>query len=158
MLIVFPLGLLSISVIVDILYWFTHDARLPFVAFVLITGGLIGGLVAAIFGLRDWLAIPTNTRAKSVGASHGVGNVAVLALFALSWLVRRGNPDYVPTIVPLVLSVAGLLVAGFTGWLGGELVYRLGVGVDEGANLNAPNSLAGSPRTESQHEAQANIP
>jgi hypothetical protein len=30
-----------------------------------------------------------------------------------------------------------------TGWLGGELVDRLGVGVDEDANLNAPSSLAG---------------
>jgi hypothetical protein len=33
-----------------------------------------------------------------------------------------------------------------TGWLGGELVDRLGVGVDEGANLNATNSLAGEGR------------
>jgi hypothetical protein len=30
-----------------------------------------------------------------------------------------------------------------TAWLGGELVERLGVGVDEGAHLDAPNSLSG---------------
>jgi hypothetical protein len=30
-----------------------------------------------------------------------------------------------------------------TGWLGGELVDRLGVDVDPGANLNAPSSLSG---------------
>lgn len=30
----------------------------------------------------------------------------------------------------------------FTGWLGGELVDRLGVGVHEGANVNAPSSLS----------------
>jgi hypothetical protein len=36
-----------------------------------------------------------------------------------------------------------VVLALFTGWLGGELVDRLGVGVDEGANLNAPSSLSG---------------
>ncbi|MBC7805180.1 MAG: hypothetical protein H7145_03420, partial [Akkermansiaceae bacterium] len=33
-------------------------------------------------------------------------------------------------------------------WLGGELVNRLGVGIDNGANLNAPSSLSGKPATE----------
>jgi hypothetical protein len=28
-------------------------------------------------------------------------------------------------------------------WLGGELVDRLGVGVDDGAHLDAPSSLSG---------------
>jgi hypothetical protein len=32
-----------------------------------------------------------------------------------------------------------------TGWLGGELVDRLGVGIDDDANLNAPSSLSGKP-------------
>jgi hypothetical protein len=36
-------------------------------------------------------------------------------------------------------------LAGVTGWLGGELVERLGVGVDAGANLDAPSSLSGKP-------------
>jgi len=31
------------------------------------------------------------------------------------------------------------------GWLGGELVDRLAVGVDDGANLDAPSSLSGRP-------------
>ncbi len=38
-----------------------------------------------------------------------------------------------------------VLFGGVTGWLGGELVDRLGVGMDEGANLDAPNSLTGRP-------------
>jgi hypothetical protein len=35
----------------------------------------------------------------------------------------------------------GVAIALVTAWLGGELVYRLGVGVDRDANLNASNSL-----------------
>jgi hypothetical protein len=34
-----------------------------------------------------------------------------------------------------------LALGAVTGWLGGELVDRLGIGVDDGANVNAPNSL-----------------
>ena len=49
----------------------------------------------------------------------------------------------------LVLSFAGFVLAGVTGWLGGELVDRLGVGVDDGAHLDAPNSLSDRPAGES---------
>ena len=45
-----------------------------------------------------------------------------------------------PMLIPFPL---GLGLGGVTGWLGGELVERLGVGVDDGANLNAPSSLSG---------------
>jgi uncharacterized membrane protein len=156
LLIVFPLGLLSTAVIVDVLYLVTGNPRFPFVAFVLILGGLLGGLVAAVFGLRDYLAIPGSTRAKSVGLYHGIGNLVVMGLFVMSLFLRWSNPDYVPTTLAFILGVAGLALAGLTGWLGAELIYRLGVGVDRGANLNASNSLSGEPaRGEGQREAEA---
>ncbi len=79
---------------------------------------------------------------------HGGGNVVVVVLFALSWLVRGGATDHEPSGLALALSFAGLALAAVTGWLGGELVDRLGVGVDEGANLNAPSSLSGEPARE----------
>lgn len=51
-------------------------------------------------------------------------------------------------MVALVVALAGLALAAVTGWLGGELVDRLGVGLDDGANLDAPNSLSGRPANE----------
>ena len=111
----------------------------------MIAAGVIGGLLAAVFGLLDWLGIPSGTRAKSVGLLHGTGNVVVTLLFAGSWLVRRGNADYAPDGFALVLSFLGIGLALFTGWFGGEMVYRLGVGVDRGAHPDAPNSLSGQP-------------
>jgi hypothetical protein len=41
------------------------------------------------------------------------------------------------------IEVIALLFGAVGGWLGGELVDRLGVGVDNEANLNAPNSMSG---------------
>ena len=47
----------------------------------------------------------------------------------------------------LVLSFLALVLALITGWLGGELVDRLGMGMDNGAHLNAPSSLSRRPAT-----------
>jgi uncharacterized membrane protein len=142
MLIVLPLGALATSVIFDITYLATRHGRWADIAFWLILVGVVSGLVAAVFGLIDWLAIPSGTRAKRIGLLHGVGNVVVVGLFAVSWLLRRPSP-LTPGNVAIALSCAGVALSVVTGWLGGELVDRLGVGVDEGANVDAPSSLSG---------------
>ena len=71
--------------------------------------------------------------------------VVVVALFAVSWWLRRPAPS-TPGTIPIVISAVAVGIALVTGWLGGELVDRLGVGVDDGANLNAPSSLSGPAR------------
>ena len=147
MLIVFPLGLLATSLVFDIVYEATGNGRWADISYVMIASGIIGGLLAAIFGLVDWLAIPGGTRAKRIGALHGIGNVVVVGLFAISWLLRHGNPIR-PDAASLVFSILGVSLAVVTGWLGGELVDRLAVGVDDGANVNAPSSLSRRPARE----------
>lgn len=139
-LIVYPLGLLSTAVIFDIIYLVTANPRWATVSFWMIAAGVIGGLLAAVFGLIDFANIPSGTRAKRIGLVHGLTNVGVMVLFALSWWLRSDLPE-APPIVALALSFIGVGGASLGGWLGGELVERLGVGVAEGANLNAPNSL-----------------
>lgn len=141
MLIVFPLGILGGSVVFDVVYLVTKTGRWADIAFWMIAAGAVGGLLAAMFGLIDWLAIPARTRAKRVGILHGTGNVVVVGLFAASWLLRRPEP-LDPPLLAHILSFAGFGLATITGWLGGELVFRLGVGVDDKANLNAPSSLS----------------
>ncbi len=140
-LIAFPLGLLSTAVIFDVLRLLTDDSRYAVAAFFMIAAGVISGLVAAVFGLIDFAAIPTGTRAKRVGTLHGTGNAVVLVLFALSWLLRRGADDHVASAAAFVIALVAVGLATGTGWLGGELVDRLGVGVDDDANLDAPASL-----------------
>lgn len=141
MLIVFPLGLLATAVIFDILELITGNGDFHVASAYAIAAGVIGGLVAAVFGLLDWLAVPTGTRARRIGLWHGAGNVVVVVLFALSWALRAAADAWDANALALVLSFAGVLVAGATAWLGGELVNRLGVGVDPGADVNAPSSL-----------------
>lgn len=145
MLIVFPLGLFIMSVLSDIAYMITNHAAFAAVSYWDIAGGIVGGLLAAVFGLIDWLAIPSGTRARSIGLYHGVGNVVVVVLFAVSWLTRREVEGHLPTLAASVLAIVAVLLGAVTGWLGGELVDRLAVGVDDGAHLDAPSSLSGEP-------------
>ena len=80
---------------------------------------------------KAWLAIPSGTRAKAVGLGHGLSNVLMVALFAVGWSLRTGAPGD-PGILPIVLSFLGAGLASLGGYLGGELVFRLGIGVAEG--------------------------
>jgi uncharacterized membrane protein len=73
---------------------------------------------------------------------HGATNVVMVTLFIVSWLLRADAPGD-PGIVAIVLSVVAVGLALLGGFLGGELVVRLGVGVADGAHLNAPSSLSG---------------
>jgi uncharacterized membrane protein len=140
MLIVFPLGLLAMAVIFDLLALGLSQGYWSEIAYWMIAAGVVTGLLAAPFGFIDWLAIPSGTRAKRIGAIHGLGNVLVVALFAASWLMRGAAPAS-PDSVALTLSFTAGGLALITGWLGGELVDRLAVGVDDGAHVDAPSSL-----------------
>lgn len=144
MLIVFPLGLLSTAVLFDVLYLITGNEDLAIFSFWAIAAGIVGGLAAAVFGLIDWLAIPKDTRARGVGLTHGIGNVVIVGLFAVSLVLRFDDPAFAPNLLPFILGLIGAGLALFTAWLGGELVYRLRVAVDDDANLNASNSLSRS--------------
>ena len=142
MLVVYPLGLWSTAVILDLIFVANGNRALPIASYWMITAGLIGGLLAAVAGFLEWLAIPSNSRAKTIGLWHGLGNLVITLLFAGSWWLRTGIQDYIPSSIAMMLSMIGFALALITGWLGAELVYRLGVGVDHGANVNAPNSLS----------------
>ena len=140
MLVVFPLGLLGASVVFDILYWWLDLPIMIEVAFWTMAGGVLAGLLAAPFGVLDWLAIPKGSRARHIGRLHGLGNVIVILLFGGSWLLRSQAEDHV-SLTATALSLGGVALALVTAWLGGELVSRLGIGVSEQACVDAPSSL-----------------
>lgn len=140
MLIVFPLGLLGMAVVFDVMSMTTGERYWSEIAYPMIAAGVITGLLAAPFGTIDWMGIPSNTRAKRIGAVHGIGNVVVVVLFAATWLLRAEVPGD-PGSLALMLSFAGGGLSLLTGWMGGELVDRLSVGVDDGAHVDAPSSL-----------------
>jgi uncharacterized membrane protein len=145
MLIVFPVGLLVTSVIFDAIDVLGGPAVFGTAAFWNITVGLVGGLLAAATGIADWLSIPAGTRAKRIGLLHAGLNTVVLVLFLAAWLLRLRGADHRPSAAMLLIEVVAIAVGAASAWYGGELAYRFGIGVEAGANPNAPSSLSGRP-------------
>ena len=141
MLVGFPIALLSLVWVFDVIHLSTGDALWGLLAFWLLTCGLAGGLLAALTGFIDWLSIPSNTRAYRVGLAHLGVNVSAVGLFVVSWFLRLHEGIQFTRIAPLALSVIGFATLLVGGWLGGELVEQHGLSVRPGADLNAPSSL-----------------
>lgn len=141
MLIPFPVGLLVTAVVFDIIYLITDRTGFAVASGYMIGAGIVGGLLAAPFGWIDWFKIPADTRAKNIGLVHGLANIVVVVLFAVSWLLRF-RADWEPTTIALVCSFVAVVIASVAAWLGGELVDRLAIGIDEGAHPDAPSSLS----------------
>src|SRR5690606_27298687 len=64
MLVMFPLGLLTTAVVFDVLHLITGGSDFAIASAYMIAAGVVGGLLAAVFGWIDWFAIPGATRAK----------------------------------------------------------------------------------------------
>jgi uncharacterized membrane protein len=85
--------------------------------------GLGGALMASLAGLADWSL--THGKARRVGLAHALLNTTVASLYGASLVARAGGVRS----VGIGLSTAGFGLVGISGWLGGELAYRYGVGV-----------------------------
>ncbi|GIG90876.1 DUF2231 domain-containing protein [Plantactinospora endophytica] len=145
MLVMFPIALFVAATIFDIIDVAGGPAFLGELAYWNILVGLIGGVLAVLAGAVDLLAVPSGTRAKRVGVAHGATNIAVLLLFAAVWAVRLAADTRAAGGALVAIEVVAVAGASLGAWLGGEMVDRLGVGVDPEADLNAPSSLR--PRT-----------
>jgi len=101
--------------------------------------GVLGALAAAMFGFLDLFAIPTGTRAFRTGLTHMTLNLVVVALYAVSFLLRRPTIASDGVAVGLIaLSILALGLLAVSGWLGGRLAYRYGVRVaDEATQAEA---------------------
>jgi nitrite reductase/ring-hydroxylating ferredoxin subunit/uncharacterized membrane protein len=95
----------------------------------LAAAGVVTGLIAAVPGLIDYFyTVPPKSSGKQRATRHLIVNVSAIVLFAVAWLLRRGAAEPEVTVLALELVAAGLLTAG--GWMGGTLVNRNQIGVD----------------------------
>jgi uncharacterized membrane protein len=100
-------------------------------AYWLIGIGIIGAVVAAMFGFLDLLGIPPGTRAFRTALTHMALNLTVVVLFVVGFLLRHSRlhePDGTPVGL-IVLAAVALVLLAASGWLGGKLAYRYGIRV-----------------------------
>ena len=145
MLVMFPVALFVTGAIFDVIAAFTDNGTYSQVGFWSITVGLIGAVLAALTGAADWTRIPANSRAKGIGLRHGLLNGVAVVLFIISWALRVNATEHRASVGLVIVEVIAVGIAGVSAWLGGELVDRLGIGVHEDANPDAPSSLRWRP-------------
>jgi len=96
--------------------------------------GLLGAAGAAVTGAAQWQDTTNEEAPRRLGALHALLNVAATGLMAGSWLMRqqgrRGSG--------VALSSLGLGINLASAWLGGELAYELGIGVNHAAFEKPP--------------------
>src|SRR3954468_6458230 len=133
MLIPIPIGLWLFSLVCDIVHasgntnpdWTT-------VALYTMGGGIVGALLAAVPGLIDLLSLPAGPRRTAL--VHMSINLTVVVLYVINLWMRARNPGEPGGLMWLSLFAIALLV--ISGWLGGKLVYELGVAVDTAGTAN----------------------
>lgn len=126
--VIFPIAFLAAALGSDFGYWLTRDFFWARASLWLIGLGLLGGIIAAITGMSDFLRIE-RVRKRTAGWTHLILNVMILALTAVNLILRLGNPE--SPILPwgfLISLIVGTLTS-ITGWFGAELSYRHKIGV-----------------------------
>jgi uncharacterized membrane protein len=129
MLVPFPIAFLVSTFAVDLVYWSTRNPSWAVAAMWLLGAALVMAALAAIAGLIDYLG-DQRIRQKRQATLHLVGNVTAVVLALISFIIRYANGAEAGVLSwGIWLSLIVVLLLLFTGWLGGELVYRGKVGV-----------------------------
>ncbi|TDD18001.1 DUF2231 domain-containing protein [Kribbella turkmenica] len=130
-LVTVPIGAWVASAVFDIVALAGPSREAVFAegAYWLIGIGLVGAVVAAVFGLMDLLVIPRGTKVFRTGLLHMSLNLVVVILFAVDFAVRANQERDQASVGGFVLSLVALALLSASGWLGGQLAYHYGVRV-----------------------------
>lgn len=127
MLVGLPIGLWVFALVCDLMHALSGNAVWQSVATYCIAGGIVGAILAAVPGLIDYFSID-EAEMRRIASLHLAVNLGAVLLFGINlWLRFRLPTD---SILPVALSIAGVLAIGIGGWLGGEMVYVKGMAVE----------------------------
>ncbi len=117
-----PIGALTVALILDIV-------GQPVGADVALLIGVLSMLGAAVVGFADYT--DTDGTARMRATVHATLMVVSLVFFAISLVIRAGNPT--DRTVAFALLVIGYLVISIGALVGGDLVYLIGTHVNRHA-------------------------
>jgi uncharacterized membrane protein len=133
MLIPFPIVCFVGTFITDVVYARNLDPGWATASHWLLIIGLVMAALAAAAGLTDYLG---DDRIRRLGDAlkHMLANVTAVVLELVNLILRLNNPDFIPSTGVYISGVVVLILL-YSGWKGGDLVYRHGIGVHDRSNL-----------------------
>lgn len=133
-----PIGAWTLTVILDLVGLLFKLPNLGMAAAITALIGVAGAVAAIGAGLMDWMDI--NPTEKAVGAVHAMLNTAATALFVISILLRWRN-HWELSWLAFAVALAGVACVSGGGYLGGVMVYHLGVMVNRNAYREGPDDF-----------------
>jgi uncharacterized membrane protein len=128
MLVPFVIAFYTGGFLADVTYAYVMDPFWARAAFWLIGAGIVASGAAATIGLIDFLAEPAIRELRDAWW-HLCANIALAVVSLLDWLLRYEVGPDAGSRAYIWLSGASVAILLFSGWKGGQLVYRHRVGV-----------------------------
>ena len=127
MLIPFPIVCFILTFVLDIAYVRGSTDVAQWSNWLLIIGLAMAGL-AALAGLTDFLGDKRIQGADAI--KHMLANVTAVVLELVNLILRMKNPDFIGS-TGVYISGLVVLILIYSGWKGGDLVFRHGIGVHD---------------------------
>jgi uncharacterized membrane protein len=131
MLIPFPIVCFILTFVCDILYA-RGDTGVASASNWLLLIGLVMAALAAVAGLTDFFGDKRIQGADAI--KHMLANVTAVVLELVNLALRFKNPDFIGSTGVYISGIVVLILL-YSGWKGGDLVYRHGIGVHDTSNL-----------------------
>jgi uncharacterized membrane protein len=132
MLIPFPIVCFIGALVTDIVFLNNHLHGWATASRYLLAVGLVMAALAAVAGLTDFMG-DERVRHSSDALKHMLANVTAVILEIINLFLRLNN-DAAIAKIGVYLSVLVVLILVYSGWKGGELVFRHGIGVSDGTS------------------------
>ncbi len=125
-----PITAWLLTAVFDIIWLIAHTTWAADGGFVAVIVGLLGALGSIATGLTDWS--DTYGAERSIGLNHALFNASATILYLVSFILRilAGPGD---GIAAAILGFVGLVCVMYAGYLGGEMVFTKGTGVNHTA-------------------------
>jgi nitrite reductase/ring-hydroxylating ferredoxin subunit/uncharacterized membrane protein len=133
-----PVGAWTLAILFDLLGLLCHLPQLGIASSIAVAVGIAGALGAAAAGLMDWMDI--DPAEKSVGAVHGIINTGA-TLFFVGSLLMRWRDGWTLTWASLGVAIIGYLLVSAGAYLGGGMVFHLGVMINRNAYRSGPSDF-----------------
>ena len=133
-----PIGAWTLAIVLDLIGLLFRLPQLGLASSIAIGVGVVGALSAAAAGLMDWMDV--DPPEKAIGAFHATVNVSATLLFLASFLIRWGQ-HWQPGWAAFAVALAGYLLVMLGGYLGGIMVFHMGVMINRNAYRSGPDDF-----------------
>ncbi|HET7452539.1 MAG TPA: DUF2231 domain-containing protein [Thermoanaerobaculia bacterium] len=132
-LVCLPIGAFFLAFLGDVVHAVGGSEFWYLLSYACIGIGVLVALAAAVFGFIDYFGVRMSRQAGRLATIHMVLNLTVVALYVVTFLLRRNEGALNTPRWPLafILELVAFGALGVSGWIGGNLSYEHKVGVIE---------------------------